>query len=327
MLSVVMEEFGGPDVLRARQVEDPVPGPGQVLIEVAYASVTFVETQVRSGNGPFGRPALPRVPGNGVGGRVLAVGPGTDPAWRGTTVVATTGGEGGYAERAPARADDLVPVPPGLDLKDAVALLADGRTALLLHRQAEIKPGELVLVEAAAGGVGSLLVQLALGAGAQVIGAARGARKAELISALGAAHVDYSEPDWIRRVRELTDGRALDVVFDGVGGTIGTEAAGALGLGGRISVYGMASGADAALDSEALAARSIRVQGLFSAAQPAEPRALTRDALRLAADGTLRPVVGQTFPLTEAAAAHTAIEGRDTLGKTLLVTGRSAGGA
>ncbi|MFI6990394.1 alcohol dehydrogenase catalytic domain-containing protein [Nonomuraea wenchangensis] len=174
MRAVVMEEFGGPEVLRIRQVEDPVPGPGQVLVAVAYASITFVETQVRSGNGPFGRPALPRIPGNGVGGRIVAAGPDVDPALMGTVVVTTTGGEGGYAELALARAQDAVPVPEGLELKDAVALLADGRTALLLYRQAEIKPSERVLVEAAGGGVGSLLVQLAAAADAGMrVGAVR----------------------------------------------------------------------------------------------------------------------------------------------------------
>ncbi|MDT0566715.1 zinc-binding dehydrogenase [Streptomyces sp. DSM 3412] len=324
MLSVVMEEFGGPEVLRVQQVEDPVPGPGQVLVEVAYASVTFVETQVRSGNGPFGKPPLPRVPGNGVGGRVVAVGPDVDPALTGTVVVTTTGGEGGYAELALARAEEAVPVPPGVDLKDAVALLADGRTALLLFKQAEIKPGERVLVEAAAGGVGSLLLQLTVGAGARVIGAARGAHKAELITSLGAAFVDYSEPDWLQRVRDSADG-SLDVVFDGVGGAIGTDAAGALGPGGRISVYGMASGADADLDTQQLDERSIRVLGLFSAPSPAETHALIGEALRLAADGALRPIVGQTYALSEVAAAHAAIESRSTVGKTLLVAGPNGG--
>ncbi|MEW2070158.1 zinc-binding dehydrogenase [Streptomyces sp. NPDC007346] len=325
MLSVVMEEFGGPEVLRARCVEDPVPGPGQLLVDVAYASVTFVETQVRSGNGPFGRPSLPRVPGNGVGGRVVAVGPGADPSLVGTTVVTTTGGEGGYAERALARADEVVPVPPGLDLKDAVALLADGRTALLLFRQAEIKPGEKVLVEAAAGGVGSLLVQLAVHSGARVIGAARGERKAELVVSLGAAFVDYSQEQWLRQVRE-TAGGDLDVVFDGVGGAIGTAAAGALGTGGRISLYGMASGADAELDEDDLAARQIRTLGLFAGPGPAVTHAYIGEALRLAADGVLRPVVGQVFPLASAAEAHAAIEARTTLGKTLLAVGEPDSG-
>ncbi|MBL3670741.1 zinc-binding dehydrogenase [Streptomyces sp. M2CJ-2] len=315
-----MEEFGGPEVLQARQVEDPTPGPGQVLVDVAYASVTFVETQVRSGNGPFGRPALPRVPGNGVGGRVVAVGPDVDPALIGTVVVTTTGGEGGYAERALARADELVPVPPGLALKDAVALLADGRTALLLFRQAEVKPGEKVLVEAAAGGVGSLLVQLAVHAGARVVGAARGERKAELVASLGASCVDYSKDGWLRRVRDAAGGE-LDVVFDGVGGSIGTAAAGALRPGGRVSLYGMASGADATLDEDDLAARQIRTLGLFAAPGPAETHPLIGEALRLAADDTLRPVVGQVFPLAAAAEAHAAIEARATVGKTLLAVG------
>ncbi|MEV4244178.1 zinc-binding dehydrogenase [Streptosporangium canum] len=320
MRAVVMEEFGGPQVLRVRQVADPVPGPGQVVVAVAYASITFVETQVRAGDGPFGRPALPRVPGNGVGGRIVAAGPGVDPGLVGTVVVTTTGGEGGYAERALARAEDVVPVPAGLELRDAVALLADGRTALLLHRQAEIKPTERVLVEAAGGGVGSLLVQLAAAAGAHVIGAAQGDAKAELVTSLGAAaYVDYTRPGWLDRVRAAAGGAGLDLVFDGVGGSIGTEAIGALRDGGRVSVYGMASGADAEHDEARLQARSIEVIGLTSAPSPAQARALIADALALAADGTLRPVIGQTFPLEEAAAAHRAIESRATVGKTLLI--------
>ncbi|MFB9707349.1 zinc-binding dehydrogenase [Streptosporangium nondiastaticum] len=327
MRAVVMEEFGGPEVLRIRQVEDPVPGPGQVLVAVAYASITFVETQVRSGDGPFGRPALPRVPGNGVGGRVIAVGADVDPALVGTVVVTTTGGEGGYAELALARAQDVVPVPMGLELKDAVALLADGRTALLLYRQAEIKPSERVLVEAAGGGVGSLLVQLAAAADAHVIGAARGAGKAGLVTSLGAAsYVDYSRPDWLDRVMEATGGAGLDLVFDGVGGRIGTEAIGALRDGGRVSIYGMASGADAELDEGRLRARSIGVIGLTAAPSPAQVRALVVDALNLAADGKLRPVIGQTFPLEAAAAAHRAIESRTTTGKTLLIPAGDARG-
>ncbi|MEU8148921.1 zinc-binding dehydrogenase [Nonomuraea sp. NPDC048901] len=327
MRAVVMEEFGGPEVLRIRQVEDPLPGPGQVLVAVAYASITFVETQVRSGDGPFGRPALPRIPGNGVGGRIVATGPDVDPALRGTVVVTTTGGEGGYAELALARAQDAVPVPAGLELKDAVALLADGRTALLLHRQAEIKPADRILVEAAGGGVGSLLVQLAAAADAHVIGAARGAGKAELVTSLGAAsYVDYSRPDWLDRVMEATGGVGLDLVFDGVGGRIGTEAIGALREGGRVSIYGMASGADAELDEGRLRARSIGVIGRTAAPSPAQTRALIVDALNLAADGRLRPVIGQTFPLESAAAAHRAIESRTTTGKTLLIPAGDARG-
>ncbi|MFC4535772.1 zinc-binding dehydrogenase [Sphaerisporangium dianthi] len=314
MRAVVMERFGGPEVLRLTQVEDPAPGPGQVLVAVEYASITFVETQVRAGNAPpvMGRPDLPRVPGNGVGGQVRAVGTDVDPRLLGTTVVTTTGGAGGYAELAVARAQDAVAVPAGVTLRDAVALLADGRTAVMLHRQAEVQPGEWVLVEAAGGGVGTLLVQLAAESGAKVIGAA-GPGKEELVTSLGAvAHVDYTRPGWEGHVVELTGGTGVDLVFDGVGGPIGAQAMTAVRAGGRARVYGMAGGAWT---------RPGEGVEVVSGAPPsaAETRALTQEALALAAAGTLRPVIGQTYPLAEAAKAHQAIESRATTGKTLLI--------
>lgn len=314
MQAVVIEEFGGPDVLRLREVPDPVPGPGEVLVEVAYAGITFVETQVRAGRGPAGRPALPRVPGNGVGGRVVAGGPGVDPGLVGATVVTTTGGTGGYAELAVARAEDVLPVPEGLALPEAVALLADGRTAVLLHRQAAPQPGEWVLVEAAAGGVGSLLVQLATAAGARVIGVARGAGKAALVTSLGAeVAVDYAQPGWEREVVAATGGRGVDLVYDGVGGEVGAQGMAAVRPGGRAHIYGMASG------SWTEPAPGVQVVPSGGAPTPAEIRALAAEALAAAATGRLRPVVGQTFPLAEAARAHRAIEARATTGKTLLV--------
>ncbi|WP_031172174.1 zinc-binding dehydrogenase [Streptosporangium roseum] len=314
MRAVMMDRFGGPDVLQVRQVADPVPEAGQVLVAVEYAGITFVETQVRAGRGPAAkqRPPLPRVPGNGVGGRVVAVGPGVDPALVGTVVVATTGGTGGYAELAVARVEDAVPVPAGVELRDAVALLADGRTAVLLHRRAEVKAGEWVLVEAAGGGVGSLLVQLAAGSGARVIGAARGAGKGGLVLSLGAvAYVDYSRPGWEREVAELSGG--VDLVFDGVGGEVGAQGMLAVRPGGRASVYGMASGS---WTEPAGHVRAVPDGGVPSAA---EVRALTEEALALAAAGRLRPTIGQTYPLHEAAEAHRAIEARATTGKTLLI--------
>ncbi|MFF4778688.1 zinc-binding dehydrogenase [Microtetraspora fusca] len=314
MHAVVMDRFGGPEVLRIREVEDPVPGPGQVLVAVDYAGITYVETQVRAGRGPAAhqRPPLPRIPGNGVGGRVSAVGPGADAALVGQTVVTTTGGTGGYAELAVARAQDLVPVPAEVTLRDAVALLADGRTAVLLHRQAEVRPGEWVLVEAAAGGVGSLLVQLAAASGAKVVGAARGPGKEALVTSLGAlAYVDYSTPGWEREVAEMSGG--VDLVFDGVGGIVGAQGMRAVRPGGRASVYGMASG------SWTEPATHVTVVPDGGVPAPAEIRALAEEALAHAAAGRLRPVVGQTYPLSEAAEAHRAIEARATIGKTLLI--------
>ncbi|MEU7894308.1 zinc-binding dehydrogenase [Nonomuraea sp. NPDC049152] len=304
MRAIVMDEFGGPEVLRPRMVDDPVPGEGQVLVEVAFASITFVETQVRAGTGPFAPPDLPRTPGNGVGGRIVAVGDGVDAGLVGTTVVTTTGGVGGYASLAVASAADVVPVPEGVALKDAVALLADGRTAVMLHEQAEIEPGERVLVLAAGGGVGGLLLQLAAASGAEVIGAARGKRA--LVERHG-SFVDYSAEGWARTLE-------VDVVFDGVGGGVGTEALTALRPGGRASVYGMASGSWSRTDG-----LPITVIERGGPPSPRELRRLVARALELAAEGRLSPTIGQTYPLEEAASAHRAIEARQTTGKTLLV--------
>ncbi|ABD13501.1 Zn-dependent oxidoreductase, NADPH:quinone reductase [Frankia casuarinae] len=315
MRAVVMDRFGGPEVLTVRDVADPVPGRGQVLVAVEYAGITFVETQVRAGRGPALRnpPPLPRVPGNGVGGQVVAVGADVDPALAGVVVVTTTGGTGGYAELAVADADDLIPVPSTVPVRDAVALLADGRTAVLLHGQAEVKPAESVLVEAAGGGLGSLLVQLSAAAGATVIGAARGTAKRELVMSLGAAaYVDYSRPGWTLEVVEATRGTGVDLVYDGVGGDIGAHALTTLRAGGRISIHGMASGSW----TEPPAGVTV-ISG--DTPTPEQMRALAAEALAQAAAGRLRPIIGQTYPLGEAAAAHQAIEDRETAGKTLLV--------
>ncbi|MDE3076660.1 MAG: zinc-binding dehydrogenase, partial [Chloroflexota bacterium] len=187
----------------------PIAGLGQVVIRVEFASITFVETQVRAGRppNPAMLPDLPTVLGNGVGGVVTAVGADVDTGLIGTRVVSTTGGSGGYAKRAAVNAADLIAVPDKLTLADAVALLADGRTALALVRTAEPRSAETVLIEAAAGGVGSLLVQLARNAGATVIALAGGQRKLELARTLGATvAVDYTQPGWAEAVRAAVDG-------------------------------------------------------------------------------------------------------------------------
>jgi NADPH:quinone reductase len=297
MRAAVMREFGPPEVLVAEEVPEP---EGEVLAEVAFASVTFVETMVRAGRAPDPSmaPALPAILGNGVGGVA-----------EGRRVITTTGGTGGYAERAAVPRDWLIEVPEALTLEDAVALLADGRTAVGLIRAAGVKPGDTVLVEAAAGGVGSLLVQLAREAGAHVIAAAGAPRKLELARELGAQEaVGYD------RLGTLE----CDVVFDGVGGEIGRAAFEALRPGGRMSSFGLASGSFTRIEPEEAAARGITlVRG--ARPTPEESAERTRAALAEAAAGRLRPVIGQRFPLERAAAAHAAIEARATVGKTLLM--------
>ncbi|MEV4355250.1 zinc-binding dehydrogenase [Nonomuraea sp. NPDC049625] len=312
--------FGGPEVLVPGEAPDPVAGPGQVVVEVAVAGVTFVETQIRRGTDQWhARPELPYVPGGLVAGRVSSAGEGVDPAWAGRRVIAGTGETGGFAERAVAVAEDLFPVPDGLELPEAVALHSDGSTAQGLIEGAKVRPGEWVLVEAAAGGVGSLLVQLARTAGARVVGAARGSRKLDLIRELGAeAAVDYSEPGWTGRVLEATGGAGPDVVFDGVGGEIGRAAFEVTARGGRFSVHGASSGEVTVVDP---ARREdvdvIGIEQLFDFGPNVVRWA--EQMMAQAAAGLVRPVIGQTFPLERAADAHAAIEHRTALGKTLLL--------
>ncbi|RKT56517.1 zinc-binding dehydrogenase [Saccharothrix australiensis] len=312
MRAVWLTGFGGPEVLVAGDAPEPEAGPGQVLVEVAYANTTFVETQYRrSGQGPFtARP--PAILGNGVGGVVTRVGPGADPGLLGRPVVASTGGQGGYAERAAVDAAGAVVVPDGVPLDAAVALLADGRTALLNLRAVGPVAGRRVLVLAAAGGVGTLLVQAAKAGGAVVVGAAGGARKGDVVRELGADEVvDYLAADWPTRVEPV------DVLFDGVGGATARSAFELLAPGGRMLSYGLAGGEWADVDPARAAERGVTlVRG--SRPTPEQLRELVATALRQAAEGVLRPVVGQRFPLERAADAHAAIESRGTVGKTLL---------
>ena len=316
MRAVWLHDFGTPSNLQVEETPDPELRPETALVEVAYANITFVETQVRAGKGPF-HPQLPTIPGNGVGGVVRAVGAGLDPALVGTRVVGSTGGAGGYAELALVPGDVLYRVPEGLALDAAVAVLADGRTASLVLAAAAVKPGERVVVEAAAGGVGSLLTQLAKAAGATVIALAGGDRKTRLAAELGAdLALDYLDPGWPARL-----GGPVDVVFDGVGGEIGHTAYAQLGRGGRMVSYGLASGAWTALSEEDAAARGVSI--VRPTGGPADMRRFTESALAAAAEGRLRPVIGQRFPLERAADAHAFTEARQAVGKTLLTTAAS----
>lgn len=320
MKAVMVHQFGPPSVLRVEDVPDPRMGPGEVLIEVAAASVVFIDTRVRAGKSAWWRPELPYIPGSGVSGVIRKAGADVDRRLIGRRVVASIVA-GGYAELVVASTDDCVPIPEGLDSLVAAALIADGRTAVRLSRAARPAIGEWVLVEAAGGGVGSLLVQLARNAGACVIGAASTVEKRELAAKRGAAHtVDYTDPDWPQHVRDITGGDGVDLVFDGVGGDVGATAFDLVRDSGRFVVHGSASGSATSPDLQVVQARNLTFLGP-DAGSNTPANLLIELALGEAAGARLEPSIHQVLRFDGAADAHTTLENRAAIGKMLLVPG------
>lgn len=327
MRTVEAKAFGGPEVLVVSEVADPVAGPGEVVVAVAAADVMFLDTLLRSGAGRNFFPVEPPfVPGGAVAGVVRSVGPGVDAEWIGRRVATPTAASGigggtptgGYAEQALAKVETLAVVPDELSLPQAVALVHDGRTAFAVANRAAVQPGEWVLITAAAGGLGTLLIQLTRAAGGRVVAAARGEAKLALAQRLGAeAVVDYSREGWVDQVRDLTGG--VQVVLDGAGGDTGRATLAAAAPGARIIGYGNAAGGFAAMDMEAAAAQGITVVSLFElTAGETDWNALHDQAQAEAAAGRLEVVIGQSFPLEDASAAHAAIAARTAAGRTIL---------
>jgi NADPH:quinone reductase len=326
MRAIEVHRFGPPEVLRIADLPDPVPGPGQVLVAASASDVLFLDTMIRSGAGQDYFPIRPPyVPGNGVGGMVLAVGESVSPRWLGQRVVAHTAGAGGahgYAEFAVADAEHAAVVPDEVDLRAATAVLHDGTTALGILETGVIRPGEWVLVLGAAGGMGLLLVQLLTDQGANVVGAVRGSVKREAVARAGArATVDYGEPDWAAAVLEATGGVRPGVVLDGVGGAIGTAAFTLVADGGRFSAHGSPSGSFASIDADEARDRRVRISTIRDLQYgPGDRSRLMRDVIGRLAEKRIAPVIGQTFALADAAKAHEAMEARRTVAKTLLLT-------
>jgi NADPH2:quinone reductase len=297
------------------------------VVAASVCDVLFVDTMIRSGRGADYFPIRPPyVPGNGVGGTVAAAGDGVDANWLGRQVVAHTGGPGGtggYAEFAMADLDACVTVPDGVDLLDATAVLHDGTTALRVLEKTAPEAGEWVLVLGAAGGMGILLVQLLTARGVLVVGAARGTTKRDVVSEAGAAAaVDYGEPGWTNAVVEATGGRRPSVVLDGVGGSIGAGAFGLIADGGRFSAHGSPSGSFAPINPDESEQRHVTVTSIADLQYGEGDRSrLLRAILVEVGAGRLAPIVGQTFSLAEASKAHLAVESRETVAKTLLLTG------
>lgn len=333
MQAVRAHHQGGPDRLRLETVPVPQPGPGQVLIRVESASVNFSDIKRRRGDAyPFPT-ALPFVPGGEVAGTVAALGEGVTQLAEGQPVFALVGGDGqgGYAQYALAFAPQVNPLPPGLSADQACALIIAGGTAMLLLKEAaRLQPGDAVLVPAAAGAVGSYLVQLARHLGAGLVVAAASTRaKAELALALGAhVAVDYSRDGWADEVHKATQGRGVDVLLESGGGPLLAEGLRALAPFGRAVVFGAASGQPARLDAATLdhffyapapnqSLTAFNIGGWFMA-RPQAAGAALGELVGAVASGAIRPPALHTLPLAQAAQAHRQMEARQTSGKLVL---------
>ncbi|MFD9720657.1 zinc-binding dehydrogenase [Streptomyces sp. NPDC059076] len=325
MHAVRLHAFGPAENLRHEQVEDPHPGPGQVRIAVEAAGVHYLDTLLRTGleGHPAAPAALPSIPGREVAGTVDALGEGTDHGWLGKRVVAHLGlVPGGYAELAVTDTTRLHEIPATIDAAEAVAMIGTGRTAMGIVQFTEIGPDDVVIVSAAAGGIGTLLVQYAKNAGATVIALAGGPAKAARALANGAdLALDYRRPEWVEQARDHLGETRATVVFDAVGGDIARQAVDLLGKGGRHLVYG-GFGDDVTFTADELIERGITSKTVVGPAMiekaGGDIRSLEERSLTEAASGRLRPAV-QRFPLADAAGAHRALETRGTVGKVVLV--------
>ncbi|WP_030864387.1 zinc-binding dehydrogenase [Streptomyces sp. NRRL S-37] len=322
MHAIRLHTFGPAENLTYEESEDPQPGPGQVRIAVHAAGVHLLDTALREGmRGPAPAPAtLPTIPGREIAGIVDALGDNTPEDLLGRRVVAHLGfAPGGYAELAVTDTGRLHDIPGHLDFAEAVAMIGTGRTAMGIVQFAEPGPGDVVLVPAAAGGIGTLLVQYAKNAGATVIGLAGGPTKTARVTANGAdLAIDYTNPHWPEQLD--THRGKITIVYDGVGGDTARTAVDLLAPDGRHIVFGWSSQGINSDNPYLVEGVSLNVLGpemMRKAGGPNPVRTLELRALTEAAEGRLTPAVHR-FPLTEAAAAHRALENRETTGKVVL---------
>ena len=321
--AIQIDEFGGPEVMRLVDVPQPEPADDQVLVKVARAGINFADTHTREDN-YLAKQELPLTPGAEVAG--LAVNDRAGIA-AGDRVVALLA-SGGYAEYALAPGASTFPIPDGLDDGAALALVLQGLTAWHLFKtSARLQQGESVVVHAAAGGVGSLAVQLAkpLGAG-RVIATASSPEKRELALALGADEaVDVNAEDLGSALREANGGEKVDVVLEMAGGRIFDQSLGVLAPFGRLVAYGLASREPNQVSNGRLLQRSQAVVGFWLMHCLARPDEMVAgplaDLFERAARGELKPVEGTTYPLSQVQRAHEDLQGRKTSGKLLLDPG------
>lgn len=315
MKAIRVHELGGAEKLTLEEIEKPVPKANEVLIKVVAAGVNFADTMMRSGN-YLTKPPLPFTLGYEAAGTIESLGENVTNFSIGQRVLATTS-SGGYAEFATAKADLTMPIPDGLGFGESTALLVQGLTALGLLN--ETKSGQTILIHAAAGGVGSLLVQLAKFKGLKVIGTASSEQKLELVANLGAdLAVNYSKEDWTEKVLKATNRRGVDWLIEMVGGEIVAQNLKVLAKHGTMWIYGAASGEDYKVSVLSLMAKNHTIRGYWLVNESLDNRAkFTQELLEHVRAGRLKIQVTE-FPLEKAREAHEAIESRKTTGKVVL---------
>lgn len=322
MRAIRLTATGGPEVLELVDLPDPSPGPGQVLVRQTAIGVNYIDTYHRSGLYPL---RLPSGLGMEGAGEVVAVGEGVTRFSPGDRVAFASGPIGAYAELHAVDAARAVPIPEGVDERTAAAALLKGMTAeFLLLRCRPVAAGEAVLIHAAAGGVGQIMVQWAKALGAVVIATAGNAAKAARVRDLGADHVIlYGEQDLAAEVRRITDGAGVPVAYDSVGAATFEGTLASLSRRGVFVSFGNASGPPPAVEP----GRLMRMGSLFFTRPTLGDYVATTEELDASAaavfariaSGQITIEIGQTFPLSQARAAHAALEARQTVGSTLLI--------
>lgn len=322
MRAIRLSATGGPEVLDLVDLPDPEPGPGQILVRQSAIGVNYIDTYHRSGLYPL---RLPSGLGMEGAGDVIAAGEGVERFAPGDRVAFASGPIGAYADLHLVDAGRAVRIPEGVDERTAAAALLKGMTAeFLLLRCRPVQPGEPVLIHAAAGGVGQIMVQWARALGAEVIATAGSPAKADRARALGAHHVIlYGEQDVAAEVRRITGGAGVAAAYDSVGASTFEGTLGSLARRGTFVSFGNASGPPPAVEP----GRLMRLGSLFFTrptlgdytATTAELDASAAAVFGRIAAGEISIEIGQTFPLSQTRAAHEALEARQTVGSTLLI--------
>jgi NADPH2:quinone reductase len=320
MKAIRVEKIGGPEVLQLVDVADiGKPGPGKAVVRLVAAGVNFMDVGQRNGSYPHEMPFIPGAEGSGV---VESVGDGVTSV-KPLDRVAFTGVPGAYAEFVLADADRLISLPDEFSFEQGAAFPLQGMTAhYLIHDFRKLKPGDFVLIHAAAGGVGGLLVQWARQLGATVIGTVSNDAKAKTATEAGAEHViDYSHQDFVAETRRITQGRGADLILDGVGKTTFAGNLAAVAVHGHIVIFGAASGPADPISPNALMPRAVSISGgsLWDFIITREE--LTRraaDVMGGIREGWLKLKMAGVYPLAEAAKAHELLESRKTQGKLVL---------